>query len=102
MKLKVLFIAGALSCSTALAQPTASPERIAKILSRGDGISQQTAYKVKSVREEYQVVAALGLEPGSQSLVVNNKPYDVIEATDPRTGAKRDVWFDISSFYGAF
>jgi hypothetical protein len=102
MKLCALLISATLLCSAAVAEPAALPERIAKILSRGDGKSQQTAYKVKSVHEEYQVVAALALQAGGQSLVVNKKPYDLIEGTDPQTGAKRDVWFDISAFYPEF
>ncbi len=102
MKFVTLAIAAALICSTVEAEQTAPSGRIAKILARSDGRSAETAYKVRSVREEYQVLAALGLEPGRQSLVVRKRPYDVIEATDARTGMKREVWFDIGSFYPEF
>ena len=84
------------------ADQSASPSKhIAKILSATDGATQETAYKVSSVHEEYQVIAALKLTPKVQSLVVKNKPYDVIEAAD-ETGATRKIWFDISSFYPEF
>jgi hypothetical protein len=77
--------------------------RIDKVLKKGDGRSQQTAYKVKSVREEYEILRVFGLKPGSQSLVTGSdkKPYDIIEVTDPNTGQKLELWFDISSFFGA-
>jgi hypothetical protein len=95
-----VFMAGlALFGSVASAQSRTASKHIEEILSRGDGATKQTAYKVKSVREEYEILAALGLTPGTQSLVVDKKPYDVIEVTDPRTGANREIWFDISSFY---
>jgi len=102
-----MLIAGlALSCVVAVAQAVAQPvtasKHISKILSRGDGASEESAYKVKSVHEEYEILAALGLTPGKQSLVQKKKPYDVIEATDQRTGATREVWFDIGSFYPEF
>ena len=103
MKFRILLIGLALTSAVAVGQPTlpsaSVSKHIAKILSRGDGTSDQSAYKVKSVREEYQILAALGLTAGKQSLVIRKKPYDVIEASDPRTGATREVWFDIGSFY---
>jgi hypothetical protein len=85
-----------------VAEPPAVSKHIAKILARADGRSPETAYKVSSVRDEYQILQALGLAPGSQSLVFRKKPYDMLEATDPKTGAKREVWFDISAFFSTF
>jgi len=78
------------------------PGRIAKILKKSDGRSQATAYRVRSVREEYEILRVFGLEPGVQSLTIgsNNKPYDRIEAKNPKTGETVELWFDISSFYG--
>lgn len=100
----MMLMAFALVGSVVSSQPVSSPpvavsKDVEKALSRADGESDRTAYKVKSVEEEYEILAALGLRPGSQSLVVGKKPYDVIQASDPRTGATRQVWFDISSFY---
>lgn len=74
--------------------------RITKVLRKGDGRSQETAFRVKSVREEYEILRTFGLEPGVQSLVVgaNGKPYDLLEAKNPKTGETVKLWFDISSF----
>lgn len=84
--------------------PVVQPSsRIAKILRKGDGRSQETAFRVKSVREEYEILRTFGLEPVIQSLIVgtNRKPYDRIQAKNPTTGETIELWFDISSFYGA-
>jgi len=83
----------------AISQSTKPSKHIAKIMAKGDGLSEQTAYRVGSVREEYEIIAALGLTSNGQALVVRKKPYDVLDAKDPRTGATRQLWFDISSFY---
>jgi hypothetical protein len=76
-------------------------KHIAKIVAANNGMTEQTAYKVRSVKEEYQVLAALKLTPKVQSLVLKKKPYDVIQAAD-ETGATREIWFDISAFYPEF
>ena len=107
MRLMAFLAALALISTTALAEsqpPNATPsKRIAKIIARSDGRSAESAFKVRSVREEYEILAALGLEPGTQSLVASNKRnYDVIEGKDVHTGTKREVWFDIGSFYPGF
>lgn len=73
----------------------AIPKRIVKIMGKGDGVSKGTAYRVSSVKQEYEILAALGLEPVSQALVVDGKTYDLLTARDPRTGAEREVWFQI-------
>jgi len=83
-------------------QSSTPSKHVAKILSRGDGTSEETAYKVGSVHDEYEVLSALGLTSEQQSLVIKKKPYDVLRAKDPKTGAVRDIWFDISSFYPEF
>lgn len=88
------------------AGPSAAPvsvaapsKHIAKIMARGDGASPETAYRVSSIRDEYEIVRALGLEVRSQSLVRRKKMYDVLEVADPRDGSIRRLWFDISRFY---
>jgi len=102
--MREILIVLAMIGSVAAAQPAQQsgdvPKHVTKILASGDGASKQTAYKVSSVHEEYEVLAALGVEPGTQSLVVDEKAYDAIDVTDPRTGGKRTIWFDISSFFG--
>lgn len=78
--------------------PTASPAQ--RILATGDGLTQATAYKVDSVRDEYVVAAALGLQVRSQSLVFDRKAkktYDKLTLSAP-TGESKVLWFDISSF----
>ena len=104
--MKRLLALMALAVCVANAQPDASPtnipKQVMKIISRADGKSPETAFKVGSVREEYEVLMALGLTPKSQALVVKKKPYDLLTAIDPSTGSEREVWFDISSFYPEF
>ncbi len=99
----ILFTAICVLGSVTLAQPDPQAptvsKHIAKILSRSDGLSERTAYRVSSVHDEYEVLKALGLTSDKQSLVQTRKPYDVLETKDPRTGALRVLWFDISSFY---
>ncbi len=77
-------------------------DRIAQLIASTDGRTKETAFKVKSVAEEYQILAALKLKPGSQDLIIgpDRHPYDMLTATDSATGADREVWFDIKSFYG--
>lgn len=83
---------------------TAPPQdaaRIEAILKTGDGKSQDTAYKVRNVGEEYALIRALGLRPGEQALLVkDDKAWDLMTVIDPKTGKKVEIYFDISSFFG--
>ena len=76
--------------------------RVAKILQSGDGRTKTTAFKVKSVQEEYQILRVYGLEPGIQALDVepDGRAFDSLTAKNPRTGVEVELWFDISSFFG--
>jgi hypothetical protein len=75
-------------------------DRIDKIMAATDGKTEATAYRVKSVADEYQILRRLGLRPAEQSLIVKGKKaYDMLEATNAN-GEKVELWFDISSFYG--
>lgn len=56
--------------ATPLAAREAPSRAIQKILAKGDGLSPATAFRVSSVRDEYQVAAALRLTVSSQALVV--------------------------------
>jgi hypothetical protein len=78
-------------------------KRVAKIIARGNGLTKESAFRVRSVGEEYEILRIFGLQPGKQSLAIepNGKSFDVIDVTNPRTGRTFDVWFDISSFYGS-
>ena len=64
----------------------------------GDGRTRATAYRVKSVDEEYEILRLFGLRPASQSLIIGNdqKPYDMLDATNPKSGDHFELWFDIS------
>jgi hypothetical protein len=78
-----------------------SSGRVERILKSGDGKTAETAYQVKSVAEEYQVIRALGLAPQEQALILkDDKAYDLMTVVDPKTGNKVELWFDISSFFG--
>ena len=68
------------------------------VLASGDGKTLETAYKVDSVRDEYQVAAALGLRIKSQTMIGGKFPRDVADVEDA-DGNTRKIWFDVSSFY---
>jgi hypothetical protein len=76
-------------------------DRIEKLIASTDGATKATAYKVKSVDEEYQILRALHLKPEQQDLVIGDDkhPYDMLTVI-AEDGAKRKLWFDIKSFYG--
>jgi hypothetical protein len=92
---------GPVDCRRAAPPPAADERRIAAMIAATNGASAETAFHVRSIREEYEILGALGLCPEMQSLIEQGRhPYDMLSARDPRTGAARDLWFDISSFYG--
>ena len=76
--------------------------RVAKVLKSGDGLTKATAFKVKNIGEEYQILRTFGLEPGVEGLVTepDGKAYDVLTAKNMKTGETVELWFDISSFFG--
>ncbi len=89
--LSILFIA--VSCSSTR---NTSTER--------DGSSIEKAIIVKSVSEEYQWIRDNypNSRPMGQSLIFNKKkPYDVIHI-QTEAGSEKDIYFDISKFYGRF
>jgi hypothetical protein len=66
------------------------------IISGGDGKTAKTAYVVITTNEEYVVLRALGLAPGSQSLVKEEgHTFDVFAAIDQKTKAESKVYFNI-------
>ncbi|MFM5884825.1 MAG: hypothetical protein ACKOQ3_05785 [Novosphingobium sp.] len=90
--------------STEAAKP---PKEIARELASGDGKTSGTAYVIRAndegsgVAKEYAILKFFGLVQGKQSLIMKDgKTYDTIEATDPKTGETRTIWFDISKFFG--
>jgi hypothetical protein len=88
-------------CRPAAPPPAADQHRIASLLASASGATAETAFHVRSVHEEYEILGALGLCPDTQSLVMHGRrSYDLLRTTDPRTGAPRELWFDISAFFG--
>jgi hypothetical protein len=83
---------------------TAAPQdstRIDEILASGDGKTEETAYKVRGVNEEYLVIRSLGFRPREQALLTKDgKAWDLMTVTDPKTHKKIEIYFDISSFFG--
>ncbi len=84
------------------ADQPALPKLLQKILATGDGKTPETAYRVHSVGQEYAILRALGVEVRQQSLVVQDRAYDVLTAWDPNANAEKQIWFDISKFYPLF
>lgn len=71
------------------------------LLTTGDGKSPKTAYRVHSIREEYQIMAELGYQVHSQSLMTHgDTPYDMLTGKHKETGKEVSLYFDISSFFG--
>ncbi len=69
-----------------------------------DGLSMETAIKVKDIKAEYQYVFENCKDCkilGQALLFKNEKPYDRLEAQKP-DGSKISYYFDISSFFGKF
>jgi hypothetical protein len=65
------------------------------------GAAKETAIRVKDVGAEYAHLRQHKLRSHMQSLVADDPrhAYDVLTATDEQ-GAERQIWFDISSFFG--
>lgn len=71
------------------------------VLASATGTGPDDAYGVSSVEQEYEILAALGLQRQSQRVhQIDGRPFDVLTAIDPQTEETRDVWFDISRFSG--
>ena len=69
---------------------------INSILTNGDGKSAATAYVVITLHEEYIVLRALDLMPGSQSLVhQDGHSFDVLSATDRKSNSPIKLYFNI-------
>ncbi|WP_348798300.1 hypothetical protein [Flavobacterium adhaerens] len=69
-----------------------------------DGLSIETAIKVKNIKEEYTYVRENCADCnvlGQALLFEKNKPYDRLDAQKP-DGSKISYYFDISSFFGKF
>jgi len=74
---------------------------IKSIMDSGDGASMETAYKVVTFLEQHAVFAVLEVAKGGQSLhSKNGRQYDKITVHDRETGETRELWFDVTAFFG--
>jgi hypothetical protein len=66
------------------------------IFASGDGNSAVAAYQVIAVREEYAVMNAMGLTPGTQKQVNQaGHRYDTFVVTDKDSGKTQVLWFNV-------
>ena len=69
---------------------------IGSILKSGDGKSEESAFVVVQIAEEYNVLRVLGLRPSTQALIhAKNHSYDRFEAKSRDTGQPTVVFFNI-------
>jgi hypothetical protein len=91
----------ALACLLPSLGACALPPDAPTIIASAGGTGPDDAYVVHSVMQEYEVLRLLGLEVERQALhQINGRSFDVLTARNPHTNETRDVWFDISRFYG--
>jgi hypothetical protein len=70
------------------------------IFKTGDGRGPATAWTVFQVREEYEVMKALGFQVESQSLKnEGGKQLDILEGSAAKDGRRVHVYFDISEVF---
>ncbi|GAA0275598.1 hypothetical protein GCM10009127_15280 [Alteraurantiacibacter aestuarii] len=71
------------------------------VLASAGGTGPDDAYVVSSVAQEYEILRLLGLQSQSQEVHrIDGRTFDVLRVIDPQTQEARDVWFDISRFFG--
>lgn len=99
--MRIAFVFALFIATASHAEPVLVSKHIQEIMARGDGLTPATAFKVASVKEEYEIARALGLKISSQALIVQKKPFDKLTGTN-EAGETREVWFDISRFYSKF
>jgi len=69
------------------------------ILASGDGRGYRTAFRVYFVREEYDLIRALGGQVLGQALGhQEGKSYDILQVKT-KSGATRDVFFEITELF---
>lgn len=75
---------------------TSAEAIILSILASGDGKSEQTAYSVITISEEYMVVWYSGLSVKQQSpYTIGDKTFDILEVQD-KDGNTSRIFFDVS------
>ncbi len=67
----------------------------------GDGKSRETAWEMLSTHEEYVILHVLGLKKDKQTLIQAGKhSFDELEASNPKTGQKVTLYFNIDKPLG--
>ncbi len=75
---------------------------LGSIRNSGDGLTQETAYVVIGVAEEYSLLGAMGVQVARQSLVQASRgPVDALEVVNPANGERSTVYFDVSRLFDA-
>ena len=70
---------------------------INSILASGDGKSEETAYIVINIDEEYMILRALSLQLQMQSLHhKNGNSFDVMKVDNPESGESTEIYFNIT------
>jgi hypothetical protein len=80
----------------------AARDLLGSILKSGDGKSEQTAFVVVQIAEEYSILRLLRLEPANQALIqAQGHNYDRFEAKSRDTGREAMVYFNIDRLLAA-
>lgn len=73
---------------------------IRSIMASGDGISEETAFIVTCVADEYSILNAFGFQFTGQALInKKKKSYDLMSIAENEFGVK-ELFFSIDLFYG--
>ncbi|PJF42514.1 MAG: hypothetical protein CUN50_03825 [Candidatus Thermofonsia Clade 1 bacterium] len=70
---------------------------IHSLLSSGDGRSPESAFKVITLREEYELLRALSLESLGQRLIAHNERYYDVLSVQDANGAQGEIFFDVTA-----
>ena len=98
----LVFITFAFVAAEASATKADTPHANPQAQAARDGSSKELAIKVRSVDQEYKILRGMNLTVEQQALIndEDGRAFDVMTVLDPASGAKREVWFDITSFFG--
>lgn len=78
--MKTVILSFLLSLSIGATFTSNPPERFLNILNTGDGKTAETAYKVYSISEEYELLKHLNLKPHMQLLaIIDGHLYDILQ-----------------------
>jgi hypothetical protein len=95
--------------------PVDAPERamhtqalariVAAMIARTDGKSPESAIRILTVSEEYDLIRLLKLAPRGQALITQNGiPYDRMSVASTSAGAEPirfELWFDLTDLFAA-